>query len=175
MRKHCELSTSHRRKVPSSLPLSRLRLLGVKARPYTSAVCPCSTDRDLPSTISQSRIVVSRLPLASVRPSGLQTTRFIPSVCLDSVRRKRPPATAHSLTVPSLLPLASRLPSGAKASPITQSVCPAKAWMQVVGSALCCSHTRMTPEKSPLANSRPFGLQAIAETGPGCESVSRSV
>ena len=42
---HCPLSMSHTRKVPSSLPLSRLRLSGVKARSYTPAVCPCSPVR----------------------------------------------------------------------------------------------------------------------------------
>src|SRR5437899_205173 len=39
---HCPLSTSHTRKVASSLPLSRLRLSGMKAIAYTPAVCPCA-------------------------------------------------------------------------------------------------------------------------------------
>src|SRR6266487_2638283 len=42
MRTHCSLATSHTRRVPSSLPLSRRWLSGVKAMLYTGAVCPRS-------------------------------------------------------------------------------------------------------------------------------------
>src|SRR6266581_1281106 len=45
MRTHCSLATSHTRRVPSSLPLSRRWLSGVKAMLYTGAVCPRSPAR----------------------------------------------------------------------------------------------------------------------------------
>src|SRR6266849_2233645 len=177
MRKHCALATSHRRKVPSSLPLSRLRLSGVKARPYTSAVCPRSTARALPCSTSHSQIVVSRLLLASVRPSGLQATRPLAVGPASVWRRRWLPSslTSHSLTVPSQLALARVRPSEAKTSPITQFVCPVRTAMQVAGHEFCISHNRIGPSKLPLASKCPSALQAIADTGSGCESVLRCV
>src|SRR6266446_1699245 len=177
MRTHCALATSHRRKVPSSLPLSRLWPSGVKANPYTSAACPRSTARALPCSTSHSKIVVSRLLLASVHPSALQATRPL-AVCPASVWRKRwLPAspTSHSLTEPSQLALARVRPSRAKASPITQLVCPSRTAMQGAFHEFCISHNRICPLKLPLASRCPSALQAIAETGSGCESVSRCV
>src|SRR5258708_28704650 len=130
-RPHCPLGTSHSRKGPASLPLNRLRLSGVKARLYTSAVCPCSAAQALACATSHSQIVWSRLPLAKMRPSGLQATQSTRSVCPTSVWRPRPLTTSQSLIVPSWLPLARVLPSGAKASPITQLLCPTNVCMQV--------------------------------------------
>src|SRR6266566_4516351 len=152
MRTHCPLSTSHTRKVPSSLLLSRLLLSGVKAIAYTAAVCPCSAVRELPCSTSQSQIVSSKPPLATVRPSGLQATVCTRSVCPASVWRTPPLATSHSLTVRSQLPLASLLPSGAKASPPTVLLWPVRAAMQVTGAACRLSHSRICPSKLPLAS-----------------------
>src|SRR5205814_2207453 len=171
-------STSHSRSVPSPLPLSRLRLSGVKARPYTTALCPSSAARALPSWPSHSQIVWSKLPLASVPPSGLQATQCTLSVCPTSVwRPRRLPVspTSHSLPVPSQLALASRLPLGAKASPRTQLLCPQSVCTQVAGPVLRISHSRIVPAKSPLASRRPSGLQASERTGPGCGTSSRAV
>src|SRR5439155_25709128 len=137
----------HTRRVPSSLPLSRRWLLGVKARRYTRAVCPCSTARYLPRSTSQSQIVLSKPQLARLRPSGLQATALTQSVCPSSVPYKLPLATSHRLTVRSMLPLASVLPPGAKASPVTQLVCPTSVCTQVAGCAPCISHSRMCLSK----------------------------
>src|SRR5260370_6642456 len=160
-------STSHSRSVPSSLPLSRWRLSGVKARPFTMALWPCSAARDVPSWPSHSRIVWSKLPLASVRPSGLQATQCTFSVCPTSVcRPRRLPScpTSQSLTVPSQLALASRLPLGAKASPRTQLLCPTSVCTQAVGPVCWRSHSRSVPATSPLESLRPSGLQASERT-----------
>src|SRR6266849_6403659 len=156
-------STSHSRIVPSSLPLSRWRLSGVKARSFTTALWPSSAARALPSWPSHSRIVWSKPQLASRCPSGLQTTHCTLSVCPTSVcRPRRLPVspTSHSLTVPSQLALASRLPLGAKASPRTQLLCPTSDCTQVAGPVGCSSHSRIVPAKSPLASRRPSGAKA---------------
>src|SRR6266700_4858244 len=156
-------STSHSRSVPSPLPLSRLRLSGVKARPYTTALCPSSAARALPAFPSHSRIVWSKLPLASVPPSGLQATQCTLSVCPTSVwkpRRLPVSPTSQSLTVPSQLALASRLPLGAKASPRTQLLCPQSVCTQRAGPLGCRSHRRIVPVKSPLASMPPSGAKA---------------
>src|SRR5260370_217037 len=58
-RTHSPRSTSHSRSVPSSLPLSRWRLSGVKASPFTAAACPCSTVEEIPAFPCHSRIVWS--------------------------------------------------------------------------------------------------------------------
>src|SRR2546422_5434830 len=142
--------------------MSRLRLSGVKARPFTTALWPCSTTRELPSWPSHSRIVWSKLPLASVPPSALQARACTCFVCPTSVcRQRRLPVspTSQSLTVPSQLALASRLPLGAKASPCTQLLCPTSVCTQRAGPVLRISHSRIVPAKSPLASRRPFGLQ----------------
>src|SRR5947199_310160 len=178
MRSDSPRSTSHSRSVPSPLPLSRLRLSGVKARPYTTALCPSSAARALPSWPSHSQIVWSKLPLASVPPSGLQATQCTLSVCPTSVwRPRRLPVspTSQSLTVPSQLALASRLPLGAKASPRTQLLYPQRRCTQRAGPVLRISHSRIVPAKSPLASRRPSGLQASERTGPGCGTSSRAV
>src|SRR5438270_11150473 len=161
-------STSHSRSVPSPLPLSRRRLSGVKARPYTTALCPSSAARPPPALPSHSQIVWSKLPLASVPPSGLQATQCTLSVCPTSVwRPRRLPVspTSQSLTVPSQLALASRLPLGAKASPRTQLLCPQSVCTQRADPVLRISHSRIVPAKSPLASRRPSGLQASERTG----------
>src|SRR6266702_6823312 len=158
-------STSHSRSVPSPLPLSRLRLSGVKARPYTTALCPSSAARALPAFPSHSQIVWSKLPLASVPPSGLQATQCTLSVCPTSVWRPRrlPVApTSQSLTLPSQLALASRLPLGAKASPRTQLLCPQSVCTQRAGPVLRISHSRIVPAKSPLASRRPCPISSLA-------------
>src|SRR5260370_17090346 len=49
-------------RVPSSLPLSRRRLSGVKAKPYTAARWPCSTPPALPSFPSPTPTLPSQLP-----------------------------------------------------------------------------------------------------------------
>src|SRR6266700_5616900 len=139
MRTHCPLSTSHTRRVPSSLLLSRLLLSGVKAIAYTAAVCPCSAVRELACSTSQSQIVSSKPQLA----------------------------TSQSLTVRSKLPLASCVPSGAKASPNTQLVCPASVCTQMADCVPCICHNRMRPSKPPLASRLPSGLQATVYTGLG--------
>src|SRR6266487_407731 len=167
MRTHCPLSTSHTRRVPSSLLLSRLLLSGVKAIAYTAAVCPCSAVRELPCSTPQSQIVSSKPQLATVRPSGLQATARTRSVCPVSVWRTRPLATSHSLTVWSKLPLASCVPSGAKASPNTQLVCPASVCTHMPDCVPCICHNRMRPSKPPLASRLPSGLQATVYTGLG--------
>src|SRR6266700_8187248 len=171
-------STSHSRSVPSSLPLSRWRLSGVKVRLYTSARWPCSTTRDVPSWPSHSRIVWSKLPLASVPPSGLQARVCTCFVCPTSVWRRRwlrASPTSHSLTVPSQLALASLVPLGAKASPRTQLLCPTSVCTQVVGPVCCLSHSRIVPATSPLASRRSSGLQASERTAPGCGNSCRGV
>src|SRR5712691_5594653 len=167
MRTHCPLSTSHTRRVPSSLLLSRLLLSGVKAIAYTAAVCPCSAVRELPCSTPQSQIISSKPQLATVRPSGLQATARTRSVCPVSVWRTRPLATSHSLTVWSKLPLASCVPSGAKASPNTQLVCPASVCTHMAGCVPCICHNRIRPSKPPLASRLPSGLQATVYTGLG--------
>src|SRR6266516_496874 len=139
MRTHCPLSTSHTRRVPSSLLLSRLLLSGVKAIAYTAAVCPCSAVRELAYPTYQSQIVSSKPQLA----------------------------TSQSLTVRSKLPLASCVPSGAKASPNTQLVCPASVCTQMADCVPCICHNRMRPSKPPLASRLPSGLQATVYTGLG--------
>src|SRR5205823_9995253 len=176
IRTHCPLSASHTRKVPSSLPLSRLRLSGVKAKPCTPAECPCSTARYLLLSTSQSQIVWSHSQLATVRPSGLQATAHTRPVCPESVSRTRPLATSHHLTVPFQLPLARVRPSGVKASVNTQSVCPTSIRMPGPGCAPEKSHSRIWVSKPPLASRLPSGLQARAYTGPlWPESVRRCV
>src|SRR5207245_1014646 len=87
-RTHSPRSTSHSSIVPSSLPLSRWRLSGVKASPFTAASCPCSTVKELPAFPCHSRIVWSKLPLATVRPSGLQATPCTCSVWPESCSRQ---------------------------------------------------------------------------------------
>src|SRR2546427_770705 len=167
MRTHCPLSTSHTRRVPSSLLLSRLLLSGVKAIAYTAAVCPCSAVRELARSTSQSQIVSSKPQLATVRPSGLQATARTRSVCSVNVWRTRPLATSQSLTVRSKLPLASCVPSGAKASPNPKLVCPASVCTHMPDCAPCICHNRMRPSKPPLASRLPSGLQATVYTGLG--------
>src|SRR5947209_12016191 len=97
MRTQYPLSTSHTRRVRSSLPLSRRRLSGVKAILYTGAVCPCSTARELPGSASHSQIVWSKPALAIVRPSGLHARHCTRSVCPSRVWRQRPLATSQTL------------------------------------------------------------------------------
>src|SRR5205807_9820805 len=78
---------SHRPPMSTLFPyttLFRSRLSGVKARPCTTALWPCSATRALPSWPSHSQIVWSKLPLASVPPSGLQATQCTRSVCPKS-------------------------------------------------------------------------------------------
>src|SRR6266581_6940618 len=166
---HCHRSTSHNRRVPSSPPLSRWRLSGVKASPHTSAVWPCSAPRDVVSFASHNRIVWPELLLASVAPSGLQVTQCIFSpVCSTSVwhERRRPSSPrSHSLTLPSQLALARVRPLGAKASPCTQLRCPSSVCTQDALPWDGISHNRIAPVSSSLASRCPSGLQASAETG----------
>src|SRR5260370_8238954 len=111
-RTHSPRSTSHNSRVPSSLPLSRWRLSGVKASPFTAAACPCSTVKDLPAFPCHSRIVWSKLPLATVRPSGLQATHCTCSVWPESCCRRRTPSPSPPpLTPPSHLPPPHLVPS----------------------------------------------------------------
>src|SRR5436309_13395922 len=175
-RTHCPPSTSHSRIVPSSPPLSRWRLSGVKASPFTAAACPCSTVEELPAFPCHSRIVWSKLPLATVRPSGLQARHCTSSVWPESCWRRRPPSpSSQSLTLPSQLALARLVPSGAKASPRTQLLCPARLSTQAALPRDGISHSRMVPATSPLASRRPYGLQASEVIGPGCGTSCRGV
>src|SRR5438067_1164115 len=176
---HCPRSTSHNRRVPSSPPLSRWRLSGVKASPHTSAVWPCSAIRDVASFASHNRIVWPKLLLASVAPSGLQVTQCIFSpVCSTSVwhERRRPSSPrSQSLTLPSQLPLARVRPSGAKARPSTRSVCPSMVCTHLAGAVFWTCHNRIDPAKSPLASKPPSGLQVTLYTEPGCGRIWRLV
>src|SRR5438876_34261 len=158
-RTHSPRSTSHSRIVPSSLPLSRWRLSGVKASPFTAAACPCSTVEELPAFPCHSRMVWSKLPLATVRPSGLQATHCTCSVWPESCWRRRPSSpNSHSLTLPSQLALARLVPSGAKASPHTQLLCPARISTQAALPRGGISHSRLLP----VAQYCPLGLMTTA-------------
>src|SRR5258708_7011106 len=175
-RTHSPRSTSHNSRVPSSLPLSRWRLSGVKASPFTAAAGPCSPVKACPAFPCHSRIVWSKLPLATVRPSGLQATHCTCSVWPSSVWRRRTPSpSSHSLTLPSQLALARLVPSGAKASPRTQLLCPARLSTQAALPWDGISHSRMVPATSPLASRRPSGLQASEVNGPTCGTSARGV
>src|SRR3989442_2266147 len=166
MRTQYPLSTSHTRRVRSSLPLSRRRLSGVKAMLYTGAVCPCSTARELPGSASHSRIVWSKPALAIVRPSGLHARHCTRSVCPSRGWRQRPLSTSQTLTVRSQLELASRLPSVAKASPCTQLLCPESVCTQVAGGGAWSSQICIRPSKEQLARSVLSELQATANSVP---------
>src|SRR5207302_1399772 len=121
-RSNSPLFVSHSCKVPSSQPLSKPRLSGVKARPYTTALWPCSTARVLLFSTSHSRIVRSRPPLASSHPSGLQAREPTGTGCgkFSSLS----PSFASQIRPVAFIPqLASRLPSEENARQRIPCVC----------------------------------------------------
>jgi len=64
------VAASHRRTVPSSLPLATVWPSGLKATAHTWSPWPVRTASCFPVVVSHSRTVRSSLLLARVRPSG---------------------------------------------------------------------------------------------------------
>src|SRR5260221_677310 len=151
-------STSHKRTVPSSLPLSSLRLSEEKAKLFTTGRWPCSAALELLSSPTHRRRLCAKLLLASRLPSGAKARQRGPLVC-HHVQSKARLSTSHSLTLLSRLPLASVHSSGLKAIDVTMSVWACQTRCKIWPAS---RHTRTSPRWLAAAQYCPLRLMAAA-------------
>ena len=102
---------SHKRTVPSQLPLVIVVPSGLNATLLIQPVCPVSVLRSVPVLASHKRTMPSLPPLAIVVPLGLNATLLTELVC-PPISANSTPVCASYIQIPTPPPTASRLPSG---------------------------------------------------------------